>query len=151
MKNLLIIFLFLACRNRQQKETPPLKGIDTNSKANINIDKPTIDLHDACKNEKDTTRLNKAIVQIFKFPEVQVVNKQLLKNSKGKHGVAFMTRDQFGGDTAFYWFEVGDNSRDDRYVNIFNFLLEKKTGQIKAFDTMNDSIMSLKDWRKTRN
>jgi hypothetical protein len=36
-------------------------------------------------------------------------------------------------------------------VNIYDFLLEKKTGQIKAYDHISGAIMSLQDWRKKGN
>ncbi len=80
---------------------------------------------------------------IFKFPEVQAINKQIEKNSKSKNGVSFMVHDEFESDTFYYHFEVGDNTHDDRYVNTFDFLLEKKTGQIKIYDNMSGAILSL--------
>ena len=94
--------------------------------------------------------MNKAMNTIFKFPEVEAINKQIDKNSKGAHGVSIMVHDDFDGDTSYYHFEVGDNSHDDRYMNIYDFLLQKKTGQIKVYDHLSDSIISLRDWRKKR-
>ena len=88
--------------------------------------------------------------KIFKFPEVQAINKQIDKTSKGTHGVSIMVHDEFKGDTSYYHFMVGDNSNEDRYMNVYDFLLDKKTGQIKAYDPSLDSIMNLQDWRKTR-
>ena len=109
-----------------------------------------MDMHDPFQTGKDTAVLNHVLERISKFPEVQTVNKQIEKNSGGKHGVSIITRDALGSDTAYYLFEVGDNSKGDRYVNIFNFVLEKKTGQIKVYDPVMDSILTLKAWRKTR-
>lgn len=107
-------------------------------------------MHDPFQTGKDTAVLNNVLERIYKFPEVQAVNKQIEKNSNGKHGVSIITRDELDSDTAYYVFEVGNNSRDDRYINIFNFLLEKKTGEIKVYDPVTDSILTLKAWRKTR-
>ena len=88
--------------------------------------------------------------KIFKFPEVEAVNEQIDKASKGTHGVSIMVHDEFNGDTSYYHFMVGDNSHEDKYMNVYDFLLDKKTRQIKAYDPSLDSIMNLKDWRNTR-
>jgi hypothetical protein len=88
--------------------------------------------------------------KIFSFPEVEAINKHRIKRSKGSHGVSIQVHDEFERDTSFYNFMVGDNSHEDRYVNVFSFLLDKKSGQIKAYDAVLDSVMSLKDWRNAR-
>jgi hypothetical protein len=67
------------------------------------------------------------------------------------HGVSIMVEDEFDGDTSYYHFRVGDNSHQEMYYNIYDFLLNKKTGQIKVYDPISDSILSLKNWRKNRN
>lgn len=110
----------------------------------------SIDIHDPYETGKDTVRLNAVMDEIFKFPEVEAINKQIIKTSKGTHGVSIQVHDEFERDTSYYNFMVGDNSHEDRYVNVFNFLLDKKSGQIKAYDPVLDSVMSLKDWRKAR-
>lgn len=88
--------------------------------------------------------------EIFNFPEVKAINEQINKNSKGAHGVSIMVEDNFDGDTSYYHFRVGDNSHEDRYEKIYDFLLDKETGEIKAYDNVSDLIMTLKDWRKNR-
>jgi hypothetical protein len=87
---------------------------------------------------------------IIKFREVQAIDRQINKSTKGAHGVSIMARDEFNGNSAYYDFRVGDNSNDLIYYNIFDFILEKKTEEIKVYDTASDSIISLKDWRKIR-
>ena len=145
-----IAIVLLGCKNKTANVVSSPIEKDTTSRRTVKPDSITIDIHDPYLIGKDTVRLNIAIDQIFNFPEVKAITKQILKNSKGKHGTTIMTRDEFGNDTLYYWFRVGDNSLDDRYVNIFNFVMDKKTGEIKAYDSVNDSIMSLKDWRKGR-
>ena len=107
-------------------------------------------MHVPYKIGKDTVRLNKAMDKIFKFAEVEAITDQINKISKGKHSASMMVYDEFNRDTSYYHFMVGENSHDDRYVNIFNFLMDKKTGQIKAYDSVLDTVMNLRDWRKSR-
>ena len=114
------------------------------------LDSATIDIHDPYQTGRDTARLSGVIDRIFNFPEVKSITKQILKSSKGKHGATIITRDEFGSDTLFYWFRVGDNSHDDRYANIFDFVMNKKTGEVRVCNSATGSILSLKDWRKTR-
>jgi hypothetical protein len=150
MKYLLLTFAFLSCKSGPKKMIPPHVGEDSTTNVSVRREASGIDIHDPYETGKDTVRLNAAMDKIFKFPEVQIVDKQIRKKSEGLHGVAIMVRDEFQADTAYYDFMVGDNSHEDRYVNMFNFILEKKTGQIKVYDSITDSIMNLKDWRKTR-
>jgi hypothetical protein len=150
MKYLFLLSILLSCKSGPRKVVVPHLDNDTTKQGTFKRDTTSIDNHDPFETGKDTVRLNKAINRIFKFPEVEAITKQINKNSKGAHSASIMVRDEFNGDTTYYQFMVGDNSHDDRYVNIFNFLMDKRTGQIKAYDPALDSIMSLQDWRKSR-
>ena len=150
MKYIILFLVLLSCHSGTGKVIQPHIEQTPTSTASLKQDTSTIDKYDPYETGKDTVRLNAAMEQIFKFPEVQAINRQITKKSKGAHGVSIMVRDNFDGDTAYYDFSIGDNSHADRYQNIFNFILEKKTGQIKVYNPVIDSIMSLKDWRKTR-
>jgi hypothetical protein len=149
MKYLLLLPFLLSCKGGPGKVMVVHHDPDTTTQA-IKRDTTSIDIHDPYETGKDTTLLNKIMKTISKFPEVEALNKQINKNSNGTHGVSFMVRDEFDSDTSYYHFELGDNSHEDRYVNIYDFLLEKKTGQIKAYDHISGAIMSLQEWRKTR-
>ena len=128
----------------------PLVEKSHESTDTIERDTSTIDIHDPYETGKDTVRLNAVMDKIFKFPEVQAINRQINKATKGAHGVSIMVSDEFDGDTSYYHFKVGDNSNDYMYHNIYDFLLEKNTGKIKVYESVSDSIMNLKDWRKSR-
>jgi hypothetical protein len=147
---LLISVILISCNSGPRKVISAHASMDTVSELSFRRDTSTIDIHDPYETGRDTVRLNAVMDKILKFPEVEVINKQINKTSKGSHGVSIMVRDEFDDDTAYYSFMVGDNSHEDRYVNIFNFLMEKKTGQIRVYDAEADSIMSLKEWRKTK-
>ena len=91
----------------------------------------------------DTFRLNKGMKLIFKFPEVDAINTQIDRRSNGAHGVSMTVHDEFNGDTSYYRCAVGDNSLEDRYVNFFNFLLDKKTNEIKVYEPALDTVFQL--------
>ena len=150
MKYLLLLTILLSCKGGPGKVIVAHHNPDTTTQMAVKKDTSSIDIHDPYETGKDTTRLNKIMKTISKFPEVEALNKQINKNSKGTHGVSFMVHDEFDSDTSYYHFELGDNSHEDRYVNIYDFLLEKKTGQIKVYDHLSGAIMSLQDWRKKR-
>jgi len=151
MKYLFLLTILLSCKSEPRKVIVARTKVDTTAPLSIKRDTNSVDTHDPYETGKDTVRLNKVMDKIFKFPEVQAINKQIDKNSKGTHGVSIMVEDEFDEDTSYYHFRIGDNSHEERYENIYDFLLEKKTGQIKVYDPVSDSILSLKDWRKNRN
>lgn len=150
MKYLFLLTILLSCKSEPRKVVVVYRHDDTTAHMPVIKDTTSIDIHDPYQTGKDTIRLNKVLAQIFNFPEVKAINKQINKNSKGSHGVAIMVEDQFDGDTSYYHFRVGDNSHEEMYENIYDFLLEKKTGEIKVYDDISDSIMTLKDSRKNR-
>jgi hypothetical protein len=150
MKYIFLLIIILSCKSGPRKVIVAQHDQDTTTQVTVKRDTSSIDINDPYKAGKDTVRLNKAMNKILKFPEVEAITKQINKSSKGTHSASIMVHKEFNGDTSYYHFMVGDNSHDDRYVNIFNFLMDKRTGQIKAYDPALDSIMSLQDWRKSR-
>src|ERR1700709_1189031 len=152
MKYLFLLTILFGCGNKQKKVLVAHTNKDTTVQASSNskYDCTFVNRKNLFSTRMHTTLLNKVMGKIVMFPEVENINEQIYKSSKGKHGVTFFVHDEFVGDTLYYDFEVGDNSHEDRYVNIYNFLLEKKTGLIKVYDPTSDSILSLKNWRKKR-
>ena len=150
MKYLFLVTILLSCKAGPRKVIVAHTEQNTTAKAPVKPDTTSIDKHDPYETGRDTIRLNKVMDKIFKFPEVEAINKQIDKTSKGTHGISIMVRDEFKGDSSYYHFMVGDNSHEDRYSNIFDFLVEKETWQIKAYAPSLNSIISLQDWRKAR-
>jgi hypothetical protein len=149
MKYFFLLIVLLSCKS-DPKVVEVHTPNDTTAATSVKRDTSSIDIHNPYETGKDTIRLNKVMDEIFNFPEVKAINEQINKNSKGAHGVSIMVEDNFDGDTSYYHFRVGDNSHEDRYENIYDFLLDKETGEIKAYDNVSDLIMTLKDWRKNR-
>src|SRR3954465_8543039 len=102
MKYLFLLTILLSCKSRPRKVIVANSGQDTTTQATINRDTTSIDVHDPYETGKDTVRLNAIMDKIFKFPEVQAINKQINKNSKGTHGVSIMVHDEFNGDTSYF-------------------------------------------------
>ena len=150
MKYLFLLSILLGCKSERRKVIVAHHSQGTTIKATVKRDTSSIDIHDPFETGKDTIRLNRVMNKIFKFPEVETINKQIDETSKGKHGVSISVHDEFNGNTSYYHFMVGDNSQEVRYINVYDFLLDKNTGQIKAYDPVLDSIMNLQDWRKAR-
>ena len=150
LKYLFLLSILLSCKSGPRKVIVAHHGQNPTTQMAVKRDTSSIYKHNPYETGKDTVRLNKAMDKIFKFPEVEAISKQINNSSKGIHSASIMEHDEFNGDTSYYHFMVGDNSHNDRYVNIFNFLMDKKTGQIKAYDPAFDTIMNLQDWRKSQ-
>jgi hypothetical protein len=102
-----------------------------------------------CKNKPgsglDQKNINKAIESIHNLPEVIKLENKISTSTNGAHGVAYISNVHFHGDSSIYHIQVGDNSQNDRYVVIYNFLVDKKSGAIKAYDSVGDSTLSITD------
>jgi hypothetical protein len=150
MKYLFLLTILLSCKGDPGKVIVAHNDSDTATQAIVKRELTSGDFDDPYETGKDTIRLNRAIDIIFRFPEVQALNKQIGKESKGAHGVSIRVDNNFNGDSTYYHFIVGDNSHEDRYVNVYDFLLDKKTNEISAYDPVPDTILNLQDWRKSR-
>jgi hypothetical protein len=142
MKYFLFIVCFFACKNKSGPELDQKE----HSKTRKSISIPTIDSNE--KNfqhlESDST-LNKAIERIHQLPVVIRLEKKISISTNGAHNASFISNIQFNGDSSYYHIQVGDNSQKDRYVVHYNFLVDKKSGSIKAYDSVRDSIISIDD------
>ena len=116
---------------------------DVSNNHGNSIDEP-IDI----ENNVDSVRIQKALHKILNIEEVQSLDKLIRKNTSSKHGVAIMTFNNFQSDTSCFQFMVGDNSRADRYENIYTFSIKKSGDEIKIYDPALDSVMSLSNWRQ---
>jgi hypothetical protein len=149
MKYIFLLTILLSCKSGQRKIIVTHPNKDTTTQLTVKHDTSSIDIHDPYETGKDTVKLNAIMDKIFTFPEVQAINKQINKNSKGTRGVSIMVHDEFNDDTSYYHFMVGDNSQGDRFMNVYDFLLDKKTGQLKVYNSALDTIISLQGWRKS--
>jgi hypothetical protein len=145
----LLLLLLISCQGQPHNEAQPTSNKDSTSLIKSSADSFPRNLSFQEDYEHDTMHIGLIVKKLNKFPEVQLLDKQIRKASKGIHGVSYQILNKYGKDTSYYVIEVGDNSHDDRYINVYTFLMEKKTSVIKIYEPVNDSFMSLKEWRRT--
>src|SRR4051794_29579880 len=112
MKYLFLLTILVSCKSEPRKVIVAHPKLDTTAQVSVRSDTTSVDLHDPYETGKDTVRLNKVMGEILMFPEVQAINKQIRKNSKGIHGISIMVHDEFNGDTSYYHIMAGDNSHE---------------------------------------
>jgi hypothetical protein len=99
---------------------------------------------------EDTILENKILNKIFNLPEVQAKQKfidSLTNHKSGVSAIIFKTPTQ---DSPYYWVQVGYNN-SFRFEPYYNFYVYPQKGlEIKFLNTLNDSTMSLKEWRENK-
>ncbi len=103
-----------------------------------NSDKPLIN----DKNEQKICYL------IFDLPEVKERAKYIEKQTKGaRRMIVWIYASPKELNEQCYWVKAGvDNGTN--YVAHFNFYVYPKTNEIKFYDVVNDTVISLSAWRK---
>ncbi|RYY23137.1 MAG: hypothetical protein EOP41_06670 [Sphingobacteriaceae bacterium] len=85
---------------------------------------------------------------IVSLEEVKRKSLQVKQESKGKrHLATYVDNSPTAGDTD-YWVKVAEDNGDN-YVTYYTFAVDKKTRQIRYYDVLQDSLISLSQWRKT--
>lgn len=142
MKYFLFIFCIYACENKSASELDEKEL----SKTRKSIAIPLIEPYNKNVQQLESDSiLMKAIERIHKLPIVMRLEKKISISTNGAHGVAYISNFHFNGDSSYYHIQVGDNSQSDRYVVIYNLLVHKESGAIKAYDSVRDSIISITD------
>lgn len=148
----LFLLACVSCGSQPEttEATPVTQDTLTAAALPASTDSITHYAHDPYTTGTDTARLNAAMHKIYQLAEVQEIDSIIRQSTQGKHGVAFMMENGWNQDTTYYRFIVGNNAHEDRYETIFNFVLDKKTEEIKIYDPLVDSLLSIEDWRKTK-
>ena len=148
IKYLIFLSFLLSCNNDPEK--PGTRKTKDNAiiQAAIGQDSASASVDDPYKSGQDTVLLNTIMDKIFGFPEVEETERQIRKRTRGAHGVAIFVQEGVGRYGSSYVFRVGDNSHEDRYESIYDFVFDKKTGQISVYDAATGSVIPLEDWRK---
>lgn len=146
-----LLLVFTGCTNQPAQSVVPPPGQNAPDSHSIHANSEDAISNEAVKADKDAARLNAAMDIIFKLPEVQAIDKLIQTSTQGKRGVSIMLQDEMNQDSNYYNLMVGNNAHEDRFENIFNFLVNKKTQEIKVYEPVTDSTMSLEDWRKMKN
>jgi hypothetical protein len=103
-----------------------------------NFDKPLI----RDKNEQ------KICDMILALPEVKERAKYVEKQTKGKrHLMVWIYDTPKESNEEYYWVKAGEDNGTN-YVTHFNFYVYPKNNEIKFYDVVNDTVISLTTWRK---
>lgn len=90
---------------------------------------------------------DKALDTIFKLKEVKEMSAYIKKESKGKHRLVLFVNGTPSKETPYYWIKAWeDNGLTE--VTVFDFFVYPKPVEIKFYDTIKDTAISLKEWRR---
>lgn len=160
MKFLLFVFVFASCSDSAMQKTssnPDSTSTEENSNSvdSVSGKSSVIDswvsasIPPNSSALSDSVQINQAIEQIYQLEEVKQLDQLIKKNTSGKQGVAIMVDPQLMNESGYYAFNVGNN-HEDRYENIYTFLVRKSGTAISVYDPVLDSVLTLEDWRKQK-
>lgn len=143
-----ILFLFTNCSSKRQRNTKA--GIDSIANIIQQGSNNTSSSNRTIDSGADSVFENEIMDKIYHLPEVQESQRLIDSLTNHKSGVSMIIFKTPTQDSPYYWIQVGYNGtlRFEPYYNFYVY--PQKGNEIKFLNTMTDSIMSLKDWRKTR-
>lgn len=149
---ILLLCSLFAC-NPTSKQTDNSKTLDTTKSDTIK--KPIVNLSTITKKIYSSTqseRLEDQIIDsIFKLQEVKEWSKYLEDQTKGKRHAKLWIADKPNlADQKYYWIKVGEDNGTN-LVTQFNFYVYPDSIRIMYLNTLDDSELTLEEWRKTKN
>jgi hypothetical protein len=85
---------------------------------------------------------------IMNLDEVKRKSAMVVKESKGKRHLSTYIETPPTATDPYYWVKVAEDNGGS-YVTYYSFEVRAKTHAIKYYDAMQDSLISLSQWRKT--
>lgn len=142
MKQIFLTFLLFglltSCNNSEEKAV-----IKTTKKTlEIKDESSKVAIYDTVVSKEES----KIWDSIFKLPEVKSRIKYVDSVTQGKRRLHVWTFKKPDKKDNFYWIKVSENNGSFTVAH-FNFFVYPKN-EIKYFDTVNDSILTLDEWRK---
>ena len=95
---------------------------------------------------QDQNEENEVLDLIWAIPEVVQRNEHLKSTNDTLHLEAFVNYTSENLDSNYYWVKVGVFD-SVHFATHFNFYVYFNSFDIKYFDTLNDQILSLEQWR----
>lgn len=122
-----MIFFVSSCQQTDKKTPAPSLRIK---------EKPS-------KNKEDI-----AIDKVMALPEIKQKSIEVEKDSKGKrHLSGYMVAIPTSNDL-YYWVNVAEDNGDS-YVTYYSFAVDNRDFHIEYYDSLQDSLISIEQWRKT--
>ena len=90
---------------------------------------------------------DKIIDTIFKLKEVKQRASYMKKVTNDKRHLSIVINGEPTKEQPYYWIKVWEDNGSS-YVTHFNFIVYPNPFEIKYFDAVNDTEISLKEWRR---
>jgi hypothetical protein len=104
--------------------------------------------HEAISKEDDSKREDQIVNLIMNLEEVKQKAQEVEKLSHGKRHLSSYIETSPTTTDPYYWVKVAEDNGDN-YVTYYTFAVDSKTQSIKYYDVINDSLVSLSQWRKS--
>jgi hypothetical protein len=91
---------------------------------------------------------DQAVNLIMNLEEVKRKSEQVKTDSKGKRHLATYVETPPTDTDLNYWIKVAEDNGGS-YVTYYTFAVNSKSREINYYDAINDSLISLSQWRRT--
>lgn len=99
-------------------------------------------------NPKGLSTIEEKILNtIFKLPECKDRAAYIEKQTNGKRQLVIAVYGQPSKGNPYYWVKAWEDNGTS-YATLFNFYVCPNPFSIKYYDTVNDKVMSLSEWRQ---
>lgn len=141
LSTLLLFFIISSCHHSGNKQQPHI--IDTASVRPTDTIAPG---DTVMKAGKDAGKVYKLVLSL---PEVAQMARYIQEHTKGsRHMEMMISQSPRDSIQNYYWVKAGEDN-GTIYVTHYNFYVYPDNNfEIKYFDPINDTLMSLEDWRK---
>lgn len=138
----LMILLMAGCNSASDKKTNP--AVDDSLPPPTKTDTPQTYIH----NFPDSVLESKITASLMKLPFIIKADRYIDSLSNHKHGIAFML-DSTGTGGNEVSVQAGYNG-EERFETYYRFFVNPKTMDIKVYDAVTDSSMSVKAFIKSQ-
>jgi hypothetical protein len=101
----------------------------------------------AVKPEIAESEEDKVVALVMDLDEVKRKSAQVVKDSKNKRHLVTYIETPPTADDPYYWVKVAEDNGGS-YVTYYSFAVHKITHNISYYDVMQDSLISIAQWRK---
>ena len=145
MKQVLFVVLsvlaFMACNNASDKQATPVRDSAVNT---VKADTPSNYIHAFA----DTVLEDKITAALMKLPFVIKSDKYIDSFSNHKHSIAFMMDKPEAPETDIP-VQAGYNG-NERFETYYRFFVNPRTLDIKVYDPVEDTKLTIKEYLKTQ-
>jgi hypothetical protein len=99
---------------------------------------------------KDTMLENRVYKAILELPEIKSYSHKLDSLSKGKQRMTALIKSTPSKEEPYYWVQIGANNGDRLIVEYNFYIYPNENLEVKYYDTINEEIISLNEWRKRK-